>query len=86
MRASRVPSPPWMTIFLAFDTSSTALLKRVLGRARDRPVGEDRVPQHRLVDLLRGDVAGQDHHPDAALQDRCLQGELGDARHLAGRG
>ena len=61
-------------------------LQGVLRRARDGAVGEDRVPEHLVVDLLGGHVAGQDHHPDAALEDRRLQGELGDAWHLAGRG
>ena len=42
--------------------------------------------QHLVLDGLGRDVAGQDDHADAALEDRRLQGELGDAGHLAGGG
>ena len=33
--------------------------------------------------LGRGDVAGQDDQPDAAAEDRRLERQLRDARHLA---
>ena len=60
-------------------------LQGVLGRSRHRPVGEDRMPQHLVVDLLGRHVAGEDHHADTALKNGRLQCELGDARHLRGR-
>lgn len=39
----------------------------------------------RMVDLHDADVTGQDDHPDTTLQDRRLQGELGQPRHLCRR-
>jgi hypothetical protein len=59
------------------------LVERGVGGTRDRQVGEDRMVQHRLVHLLRGDVAREDHHPYAAVEDRRLQREFGGTRHLA---
>ena len=61
------------------------LVEGGLGRPHHRTVGEDRVRKHRVVDRLGGHVAGQDDHPDPALEDRGLQGELGDPGHLRGR-
>ena len=83
-RACRVPSPPWIAIFLALEISADGLVERIVGRTHDRPVGEHRVAQHGMVDRLRRDIARHDHHADAALEDGRLQCELGDPRHLAG--
>jgi hypothetical protein len=57
-----------------------------VARSDLRPDHRERVAQQRLVHVHRGDVAGQDDHPDSALQDRGLHRELGDTGHLGRRG
>ena len=51
-----------------------------------RPGLRQRAAAGRMVDLHDADVSGQDDHPDTTLQDRCLQGEFGQPRHLSRRG
>ncbi len=61
------------------------LRQRGIRGPADRPIGEDRVAQHLVLDLLGRDVARDDDHAHPALEDRRLERELRDAGHLAGR-
>ena len=61
-------------------------VQRRIGRTDQRTLGDDGVLEHRLGHLRRADVAREDHHADPALEDRRLERELGQPRHLVGRG
>ena len=63
--------------------SCDRLVECLVAGPDQRPVGEHRVAQHRVVDRHRRDVTGQDDHAHAALEDGRLQRQLGDAGHLA---
>jgi hypothetical protein len=67
---------------LALRDEPRELIEVGVGRPDLRAFRGQWVAEQRGLDLHRADVAGQDDHPDAVLEDRGLQRKLGKARHL----